>query len=232
MTGSGPRPPAPARRDEESPAATDPPALADRLRDLAQGLDAAGAHVFLACLTGEGLRLKHGLSAGKAGDPLRELPDRIAEIASETAVPLYWSDGPSDDFGPWAERIVAGPGAGPGLVLPLCDEQARRGLAVFHGPRLAATEEAVLDVHAACHALFAALVDVQPLPEGDAPAMTRRELQCLKLTANGLTSEDIARHLGLSVHTANQYLSNTAQKLNAVNRIHAVAKALRGGLIE
>ena len=38
--------------------------------------------------------------------------------------------------------------------------------------------------------------------------------------------------LKLSVHTANQYLTNTTQKLDAVNRMHAVAKALRMGLIE
>ena len=43
---------------------------------------------------------------------------------------------------------------------------------------------------------------------------------------------EIAKRLGLSVHTANQYLANTTQKLNAVNRVHAVAKALRKGLID
>ena len=64
------------------------------------------------------------------------------------------------------------------------------------------------------------------------PAISKRELECLSLTANGLTSEEIAAELGLSVHTANQYLTNTAQKLDAVNRMHAVAKALRLGLID
>ena len=66
----------------------------------------------------------------------------------------------------------------------------------------------------------------------DARRSRKRELECLKLTANGYTSEEIAQLLKLSVHTANQYLTNTAQKLNAVNRMHAVAKALRMGLIE
>ncbi len=62
--------------------------------------------------------------------------------------------------------------------------------------------------------------------------MTQRELDCLKLTANGYTSEEIAVILGLSVHTANQYLTKVTLKLNALNRVHAVAKALRLGLIE
>ncbi|TGU67737.1 helix-turn-helix transcriptional regulator, partial [Mesorhizobium sp. M1C.F.Ca.ET.144.01.1.1] len=60
----------------------------------------------------------------------------------------------------------------------------------------------------------------------------KRELECLKLTANGNTSEEIAKLLKLSVHTANQYLTQSTQKLNAVNRNQAVAKALRLGLIE
>ena len=73
---------------------------------------------------------------------------------------------------------------------------------------------------------------LKPLDGSNAPAISKRELECLSLTANGLTSEEIAAELGLSVHTANQYLTNTAQKLNAVNRMHAVAKALRLGLID
>ena len=58
-----------------------------------------------------------------------------------------------------------------------------------------------------------------------------RELECVRLTANGMTSEQIAAALKLSVHTANQYLTNSTQKLNAANRVHAVAKALKLGLI-
>ena len=48
----------------------------------------------------------------------------------------------------------------------------------------------------------------------------------------GASSEDIARILGLSVHTANQYMTSAGAKLDAVNRMHAVAKAMRAGLIE
>lgn len=76
------------------------------------------------------------------------------------------------------------------------------------------------------------MVSLHPVSANQSPAMSRRELECLNLTAEGLTSEEIAKKLGLSVHTANQYLINTTQKLNAVNRVHAVAKALRAGLID
>ena len=54
----------------------------------------------------------------------------------------------------------------------------------------------------------------------------------LSYAATFVPRSEIAAQLGLSVHTANQYLTNSAQKLNAVNRMHAVAKALRLGLID
>ena len=56
------------------------------------------------------------------------------------------------------------------------------------------------------------------LPPGSERGGLMTMASVLKLTANGYTSEEIARLLKLSVHTANQYLTNTAQKLNAVNR--------------
>jgi DNA-binding CsgD family transcriptional regulator len=88
------------------------------------------------------------------------------------------------------------------------------------------------DIHGRCFSLFAAVSRIRSDNLGLKRAMTRRELECLKLTANGYTSEEIARLLRLSVHTTNQYLTQSAQKLNAVSRTQAVAKALRLGLIE
>ena len=90
----------------------------------------------------------------------------------------------------------------------------------------------MFDIHARCFSLFDAVARMRPGESAKFPSISKRELECLKLTANGYTSDEIARLLKLSVHTANQYLTNTTQKLNAVNRMHAVAKALRMGLIE
>ena len=103
---------------------------------------------------------------------------------------------------------------------------------VFLGAEIALGNDTVTDTHARSFALFAAVTRLKPVDGGSLPAISKRELECLSLTANGLTSEEIAAELGLSIHTANQYLTNTAQKLDAVNRMHAVAKALRVGLID
>ena len=88
------------------------------------------------------------------------------------------------------------------------------------------------DLHGRCFALFDAVSRIISTQSRDLPSMSRREIECLKLTSRGYTSEEIAKLLKLSVHTANQYLTQTTQKLNAVNRMHAVAKALRLGLID
>ncbi|MEO0637631.1 MAG: LuxR C-terminal-related transcriptional regulator [Pseudomonadota bacterium] len=61
--------------------------------------------------------------------------------------------------------------------------------------------------------------------------LSERETECLRWTAHGKTSVEIAAILELSEHTVNHYLAGAGRKLNAVSRPHAVANALRHGLI-
>ncbi|GAB4357222.1 MAG: hypothetical protein Kow0026_17390 [Oricola sp.] len=70
------------------------------------------------------------------------------------------------------------------------------------------------------------------LGDPDQPRISTREQACLAWTAEGKTSEEIGIILELSPHTVNHYLGSAARKLGATNRMHAVAKALRLGLIE
>jgi DNA-binding CsgD family transcriptional regulator len=57
--------------------------------------------------------------------------------------------------------------------------------------------------------------------------LTARELDCLRWTAEGKTSNEISAIIKLSEHTINHYLITAARKLDCVNRVQAVAKALR-----
>lgn len=61
--------------------------------------------------------------------------------------------------------------------------------------------------------------------------LSEREVECLQLVGDGFKSEAIGERLGLSVHTVNAYLGTATTKLDAVNRIQAIAKAIRLGLI-
>ncbi|MFC3643298.1 response regulator transcription factor [Aquibium oceanicum] len=120
----------------------------------------------------------------------------------------------------------------PGLALPVFADGGSQGFVVLAGAEIAVDDAMLCDLHIRALTLFGTVARMLLVQTGEVPAMSAREIQCLRLTAEGKTSEEIARRLGLSVHTANQYLSATSQKLNAVNRMHAVAKALRLGLID
>jgi DNA-binding CsgD family transcriptional regulator len=166
------------------------------------------------------------------------LGDRFALRMSGTTQPCWWAEGNDSRTAAslarclWAERITAPQGMGPALALSLVDERDQAGAIVLSGDRIELSMPALADIQARCLTLFSRMTGLRKAAPGIAPSISRRELECLVLTANGQTSEEIAARLGLSVHTANQYLTNSTHKLNAVNRMHAVAKAMRMGLID
>jgi len=66
----------------------------------------------------------------------------------------------------------------------------------------------------------------------ESPALTPREVEVLSLVGQGLTNKAVARRLGISVHTVKFHLEALFTKLDATSRAEAVAKGLRGGVIE
>ncbi len=61
--------------------------------------------------------------------------------------------------------------------------------------------------------------------------LTARELEVLRLLAEGASNKLIARKLGISFHTAKFHVASIAAKLDATGRTDAVAQAVRLGLI-
>ena len=61
--------------------------------------------------------------------------------------------------------------------------------------------------------------------------LTQREMEVLRLVANGLSEREVADKLFISPHTAHRHLSNIRLKLNATTQASAVALAVRIGLI-
>jgi DNA-binding CsgD family transcriptional regulator len=103
-----------------------------------------------------------------------------------------------------AVAIAAAIGAEGGRRAILRDRQ-RRGLPVPHGPRSATR--------------------ANPL------RLTRRELEVLRLLAEGLSNPDIAGRLYLSERTVAHHVSAVLQKLGEPTRSRAVAAALQKGVI-
>ncbi len=80
---------------------------------------------------------------------------------------------------------------------------------------------------------FESFIDPSVARRGDGkPPITRRQRQILQMLADGMTTEKAAKKLGLSSETVRTHAKAALPRLGATDRAHAVAIALRGGLID
>jgi LuxR family maltose regulon positive regulatory protein len=61
--------------------------------------------------------------------------------------------------------------------------------------------------------------------------LTRRELEVLRLIAEGRNNREIAQDLFVTIDTVKKHASHILTKLEATSRTHAVARARELGLI-
>ena len=66
--------------------------------------------------------------------------------------------------------------------------------------------------------------------DDDAPRLTERETEVLRLVATGLSSRDIAERLVISHRTVQNHIQNTLGKLQLHNRVQLVRYAIAQGL--
>jgi DNA-binding NarL/FixJ family response regulator len=67
--------------------------------------------------------------------------------------------------------------------------------------------------------------------EATTAGLTRRELEILRLVAQGLSDKEAASTLGLSEHTVHRHISNVLNKLDVPSRTAAVAQAMQHRLL-
>ncbi|PSM18586.1 MULTISPECIES: helix-turn-helix transcriptional regulator [Nitratireductor] len=159
--------------------------------------------------------------------------------ARDAVAPFHWSSKANmarrnQTEAERAAALFAEHGFVTGVAVPTAGRPGKRRLLFLAGDR---AEPDVVELSylmmLAAH-LSERLLDVLDTPCRNEPAarLSDRERQCLIWTSAGKTSLEIGTILGLSEHTVNQYIASSSQKLGAVNRAHAVAKAVRRGLIE
>ena len=105
-----------------------------------------------------------------------------------------------------------------------CLKSARPDLLLL-AVRAAAAGSAYLDPQVAHHVLGGVR-----MPEARS-TLTPRELDILRLIADGLPNKDIAEALGVSVSTVKLHVQDILTKLQASDRTQAAVKALRRGLL-
>jgi len=71
-----------------------------------------------------------------------------------------------------------------------------------------------------------------PVPEADQLGLTKRELEILGLTAEGLSNKSIAKQLWVTEQTVKHHLSNVYRKLGVSNRTAASRVAQLNGLLQ
>lgn len=117
-----------------------------------------------------------------------------------------------------------------GAYFPAHNRTGRRGALAFGGMREALGAREMAELNAVANEVFAKIVDLSSARRVGS-ALSRREVECLAWASAGKTSLEMSEILGLSEYTVNHYLNRATRKLDAVNRVQAVAKAVRAGLL-
>lgn len=140
------------------------------------------------------------------------------------------------DPGIWAQRGGAGAGwgvlrrqSGPGTLFRAL-QVALDGLGVIDpallAPGLQAGEERLVPRSAPYYR-----PDDTPTDRDPVESLTARELQVLKLVAEGLSNKQAAQALGIRENTVKFHVNAILGKLRAASRTEAVTKAARAGLL-
>ncbi|MBC7300963.1 MAG: helix-turn-helix transcriptional regulator [Nocardia sp.] len=117
----------------------------------------------------------------------------------------------------------------PSATMPAATEELRELHAELRAIATATDEPRVRDrITAVCERLTGVLTG---RPVGDAPQLSRRELDVLAQIALGCTNQEAATRLSLGAETVKSYLRHAMSKLDAGTRHEAVARARRHGLL-
>lgn len=186
--------------------------------------------------------VRAGLEALAASHPAIELAGAFADLSSVEALrpDVILSALPVDELPMPADGIA------PAIVLlsgqqqpPWTRDALRLGVRAVLS-RDASAGEILAAVEAAASGL--AVVDPRDLDgllsgapaaavAAEAPVLTPREIEVLRMMAEGAANKAIAFRLHISEHTAKFHVASILSKLNASTRAEAVAIGIRKGLI-
>lgn len=119
------------------------------------------------------------------------------------------------------------------LALPLFGPHGRDALGALANPRdRRIMEKALLtELHMAGQAAHLRALSLQPLPGQAQYGLSEREVETLRLIAQGKSNSVIAEILGIAPATVDTYLRRIFEKLDVADRTSAAVKGLSLGLI-
>ncbi len=164
----------------------------------------------------------------------------------ESAIPLVWDsrsecgvDERTDAFLEDAARY----GVASGIAMPIHDAKYQRIAVALNsaspiiddrrGTEIASQLGDIVLLGTYFHEIFCkGVVDRNVPPSSRGASLSPRQCECLGLAARGLTTEDIALKLGISIRTAQFHFDGIRSKLAAANRQEAIAIAIARGIIK
>ncbi|WLR93418.1 helix-turn-helix transcriptional regulator [Shinella zoogloeoides] len=117
-----------------------------------------------------------------------------------------------------------------GAYFPAHNSAGLRGALAFGGARDDLNPREMAELNALANQIFTEVLELRA-GRRQHVSLSRREIECLSWASAGKTSVEMSEILGLSEYTVNHYLNRATRKLDAVNRVQAVAKAIRAGLL-
>jgi DNA-binding CsgD family transcriptional regulator len=102
---------------------------------------------------------------------------------------------------------------------------------LLSGDRAEPDRRETADLYLALLQLFQTLERTFETGASTREKLSVREIECLRWAAAGKSSDEIAIILGISVYTVSSYFKTATRKLDSVNRMQAIARAMRMKLI-
>ena len=193
--------------------------------------------------------VRAGIADGLAAEGGFEIVGSAATLAELAAAAWCGAETVVVDVGTSADAdLDAIAGNGPHAIVLASDGDERTGEWLIDGCSVLPRGASSAQIAAAAEAARAGLVATPPAYAADAlrfervgerrsvppgfDALTPRERQVLVEMSHGLGNREIGGALGISAHTAKFHVAQIIAKLDAQSRAHAVAKALRAGLVD
>ena len=164
------------------------------------------------------------------------LTDPVPRWARSSGRPISWRDLfkllPARDPGRKAIAAAAKFGFTDGMVVPMRSADNSLGVVSFGGKRNPLSDAEQVNLTIIAEAAFRAADRIGSGAAGRvAPLLSNREIECLRLMAQGQTDARIAKLAGLSVRTVRFHLASAREKLGAGTRIHLAALAIAEGFV-
>jgi LuxR family quorum sensing-dependent transcriptional regulator len=162
--------------------------------------------------------------------------DHALRFCKRTTRPFEWEDAPYDpEREPRTAEYVRGArefGLTQGLLVPAHGPTGPEGLVWMGGTKLSLPPHHKETLHLIALYAFDRVRHLDPSVLKTAPVLTAREREVLQWIARGKSAWEIGEILTIAKRTVDTHAQATFRKLGAVNRVHAVAIAIRDGLMD